>query len=430
MSVRADFRHTLPLAAYWFLYFVGLGIFYPFYSLYLRDNAGLSGTQVGTVMATLPLVGMVAQPLWGQIADRSGARSAVLAVLTAASAIAYAALTLLDGYTALILGTALLAAAATAVVPVSLSVTFGALRGRGPHAFGLVRVWGTIGYLLAVALFPWALHRWAQPAQGMVEPALVWMFPATAVFTLAAAAVWPWLPRRSPAINRAGRGEWRVLLRSSPLRRLLAFSLFAYIFLQGPMQLFPLFVRDRGGDLTTVGHMWIVMLLLEIPLVALSGAGLRRLGPRGLLAAGVLAGGARWLVCALSDDMAVLYPIQLLHGIVVAGLLLGAPLYLELIVPERLRATGQGLLATIGVGLGGILSNAACGWLIDHIGIDRTYAIGGIGGLALGAAVTWILPSAEAVSSQLSAVSQKQDGSDSLAPGNDCPTTGNDRPTS
>jgi MFS family permease len=158
------------------------------------------------------------------------------------------------------------------------------------------------------------------------------------------------------------------------------------------MSLFPLYVRDRGGNLTTVGHMWIVMLLLEIPLVALSGAGLRRFGARGLLAVGVLAGGARWLACAISRDLAVLYPVQLLHGVVVAGLLLGAPLYLELIVPERLRSTGQGLLATAGVGLGGILSNAACGWLIDHIGIDATYAIGGLGGLALGAAVTWILP--------------------------------------
>ncbi|MBX3024040.1 MFS transporter [bacterium] len=350
---------------------------------------------MGSILAAVPLVGMVAQPLWGQLADRSGARSAVLALLTLLSALGYLALTWLHGFTALLLGTALLAAAATAVVPVSLSVTFGALHGRGPHAFGLVRVWGTVGYLLAVALFPWALRHLAPPAGGAVEPALAAMFPATAAFTLAAAAVWPWLPRRSPAIHRAGRGEWRVLLRSAPLRRLLAYAFAGYLFLQGPMSLFPLFVRDRGGDLMTVGHMWIVMLLLEIPLVALSGTGLRRLGARGLLAAGVLAGGARWLVCASSRDLAVLYPVQLLHGVVVAGLLLGAPLYLELIVPERLRATGQGLLATVGVGLGGILSNAACGWLIDHIGIDATYAIGGVGGLLLGAAVTWILPRPE-----------------------------------
>ena len=44
-----------------FLYFAGLGVFFPFYTLYLRENAGLSGTEVGIVLATLPLVGMVAQ---------------------------------------------------------------------------------------------------------------------------------------------------------------------------------------------------------------------------------------------------------------------------------------------------------------------------------------------------------------------------------
>jgi PPP family 3-phenylpropionic acid transporter len=109
-------------------------------------------------MATLPLVGMVAQPLWGQIADRSGARSTVLALLTVGSALGYTALTSLHGFTALVLGTAALAAAATAVVPVAMSVTFAALRGGGPHAFGFGRVWGAVGYLLAVALFPWALQ--------------------------------------------------------------------------------------------------------------------------------------------------------------------------------------------------------------------------------------------------------------------------------
>jgi PPP family 3-phenylpropionic acid transporter len=381
-----------PLSAYWFLYFVGLGVFFPFYTLYLRENAGLSGTEVGAVMAVLPLVGLVAQPLWGQLADRTGARSRILALLTVASALAYAALTGLHGFAALLVGTAVLAAVSTAVVPVALSVTFAALRGRGPSAFGQVRVWGTVGYLVAVALFPRVLHHLAPADRDGGEPGLAAMFPVTAACTLAAALICPWLPRRGAVALRAERGEWRALLRARPLRRLIAFSLGGYLFLQGPTAFFPLFVRDRGGDLTTVGQMWVVMLLLEIPLVAFSGAGLRRLGARGLLGVGVLAGGVRWLVCAGSHDLAVLYPVQLLHGVVVAGLLLGGPLYLEMIVPERLRSTGQGLLATVGVGLGGILSNAAAGWSIDHLGLDATYAIGGLGGIALGIAVPWILP--------------------------------------
>jgi PPP family 3-phenylpropionic acid transporter len=379
-------RPTLALSAYWFLYFAGLGVFFPFYTLYLREDAGLSGTEVGLVMATLPLVGMVAQPAWGHLADRSGQRSAILVLLTIASAGAYLLLGTLHGFASIVAGTAALALAATAVVPLSISVTFAALPGRGTHAFGYVRVWGTVGYLLAVGAFPWLLRRFS-PDGGLGG-----MFAATAACTLTAALVWPWLPRRGDAALRAARGEWRLLLHDPPLRRLLLFSFGGYLFLQGPMSLFPLFIRDRGGDVATVGQMWVVMLLLEIPLVAFAGAGLRRLGARGLLGLGVIAGGVRWLVCAFSTDLAILYPVQLLHGITVAGLLIGGPLYLEMIVPERLRSTGQGLLATVGLALGNILSNTASGWLIDAYGVDAPYLIGGVGALALGAAVTWILP--------------------------------------
>ena len=71
----------------------------------------------------------------------------------------------------------------------------------------------------------------------------------------------------------------------------------------------------------------------------------------------------------------------------VAGLLLGGPLYLEMIVPERLRSTGQGLLATIGVGLGAVASHLAAGWLLQHAGPRAPYLVGGIGSLLLAALI-------------------------------------------
>ncbi len=386
------------LCLFWLLYFTGLGVFFPYYALYLRENAGLSGTEVGAVLAVLPLVGMLAQPLWGQLADRTGARSGLLALLTAVAALGHLGLLLADDFPGYLLGTAALAACSTAVVPLALSVTFAALRGGSPHGFGLIRVWGTVGYLVGVACYPWALHRVVPADPGGGEPGLASMFWVTALCTLAAAALWPWLPRGGHVGLRAARGAWRELLHSGPLLRLLAFSFGGYLFLQGPTGLFPLLIRARGGTLTTVGEMWVVMLLLEIPLVALSGAGLRRLGARGLLGLGVFAGGVRWAVCGLSDDLAILYPVQLLHGVVVTGLLLGGPLYLEQIVPERLRSTGQGLLAMAGIGLGGILSNTIGGWLIDALGVDALFLIGGAGGLVLGACVTLVLPKPDAAS--------------------------------
>jgi MFS family permease len=183
-----------------------------------------------------------------------------------------------------------------------------------------------------------------------------------------------------------------LLLRSKPVRQLLLFTFVAYVSLQGPMGLFPVFIRSQGGDMNTVSAMWVLMLLVEIPLIAFSGLGLQRIGERGLLAVGVLAGGIRWVVCSLTGDWRILYPIQMLHGVTVTGLMLGAPLYLEAVVPERLRSTGQGLLAMIGIGCGGILSNIASGMLLEHVGASAPYLLGGLLAFVLGMMVTFVLP--------------------------------------
>jgi MFS family permease len=161
------------------------------------------------------------------------------------------------------------------------------------------------------------------------------------------------------------------------------------------MWLFPLFVRSRGGDLDTIRSMWILMLLFEIPLVLLTGSGLKRLGARGLLAVGVLIGGLRWFLSAVTDDSTLLFAVQALHGVTVVGLNLGSPLYLDAVAPERLRSTAQGILSMVGAGVAGVASNLTAGWFIDRAGIDVLYLGCGLGSLALGALAWLILPGVE-----------------------------------
>ena len=95
------------------------------------------------------------------------------------------------------------------------------------------------------------------------------------------------------------------------------------------------------------------MLLVEIPLVYLTGSGLKRLGARGLLTVGIAIGGLRWLLCAVVADASVLFAVQALHGVTVVGLNLGSPLYLDVVAPEKLRSTAQGILSMVGAGVAG-----------------------------------------------------------------------------
>ncbi|HLN85359.1 MAG TPA: hypothetical protein VK200_02835, partial [Candidatus Limnocylindrales bacterium] len=79
-------------------------------------------------------------------------------------------------------------------------------------------------------------------------------------------------------------------------------------------------------------------------------------------------------------------------GVMVVGLNLGSPLYLDVVAPEKLRSTAQGILSMIASGLAGILSNLTAGWLVDHSGVNLLYLLCGIGSLTLGLLSVWILP--------------------------------------
>lgn len=392
--------HSIPLTLFWFIYFGSLGIFFPYFSLYLRENAGLSGTELGVILAIPPLVGMIAQPFWGQVADRTGARGRILALLTLGTALGYLGLGFAQGFWPIVLTMAALALLGTAVFPILTSVSFGILRGAGPHAFGHVRVWGTIGFFVLVVGFPMLLNArrasvgLATAATTVSQPGLELMFPVMAALVLVAACVAVLLPKKGAVTLRAARGDWRELLGNRTFVRFLLFALIAHFLMHGPMWLFPLFVRSRGGSMETIRGMWILMLLVEIPLVLATGSGLKRIGARGLLAVGVLVGGLRWSLCALVVNPHLLFAVQALHGVTVVGLNLGSPLYLDAVAPEKLRSTAQGVFSMVSVGLAGIVSNIAAGWLVDRGGTDLLYLICGIGSLALGALAPWILPAA------------------------------------
>jgi PPP family 3-phenylpropionic acid transporter len=348
----------------------------------------------------MPAVGIVAQPFWGQVADRTGSRAGVLVMLAVGATLGQIGLYFARGFEMLVVTMLLLALFGTVVIPQAVAVSFAALGDPSGRSFGRVRVWGTVGFLGTVVAFPRALDRlqeaWGTPAtQSISEPGLGILFPLSALLIGAAALCAVAIPRGGAESLRAARGDWRALIRHRPVWILLALAVLAYLSLQGPMGLFPLLIRSQGGSMQTVGNLWVLMLALEIPLVLYTGATVARVGPRGLLFIGVASGGVRWTVCGFSDSTTAIYAVQILHGVTVAGLIIGGPLYLESAVPERLRSTAQALLAMVGVGIGGIASNAGAGWLLEHVGPRAPYMAGGLGALLCALLLVIVLPPPE-----------------------------------
>ena len=377
------------LCLHCFFAFAALGTHLPYLALFLRENIGLTSSQVGLVVAIPPLVGLFAQPAWGQLADRTGSRVRVLFLLCLGASAGFVGLSQAHGLAGAVAATLALALFLSALFSLSTSVILGAL--ASPSHFGRVRAWGTIGYLVVVVASPRAL-AWLQgprtmlpPAGGPSEPALPWLFCFAACCLLVAGASVALLPRRTSLSVRSRKGDLHALLSQPAFRRVLVFFVGIQLFLHGPMQLFPLYVRSRGGSMTEISNLWICMLALEIPLIFGSARVFASVGVTRMMRIAALSGGLRWVVCALVPTLPGVYAVQVLHAVVVTGLMVGTALYVEQIVPARLRATAQGTVVMLGSSVGGVLSSALGGLVLERFGVDWLYLTFGLG------AVGWAL---------------------------------------
>lgn len=388
----------LRVSLFWFCAFAGLGAYFPFISLYLRDNAGLTASQVGTVLAAAPFVGLFAQPLWGQLADRTGARLALLVVLTLGSAVGYASLSFQRTFGGFLAGVALLAFFSVALTPATWAVALALLReSDSVTKVGWARAAGTVGFGVTVGSFPHLLDRHAGdvPEVGTgAEPVAglrLLFFIAAGGLTLAALVACT-LPRWKATRIRAAPGDLGRLLTSPPFLRLLTAVFLGFLFLQGPSALFPLLIQHHGGGVHAISRMWMWMIALEIPLLGLFGAIVRRIGVKGVMISGILLGAVRWIVSGWSDDLSIVTVAQILHGASVWGLMMAGPAYADSIVPPGIRSTAQGVLTMIGVGVGSSLSMLLAGRLVDSLGATAPARWGGVGSLLLSVSLIWLLP--------------------------------------
>ena len=397
----------VPISLFWFLYMAGLGVIFPYLSLYFQQNAGLTGTQLGLALAMNPLMGIVAAPLWGQWADRSGRRRGALILLASGAALGYFLVPRAPGFSVLLLCLAFLSAFAAPAMAVASSLTFAVLGEGGAARFGLIRVWGTVGYLIMILAFPSLLARMGGDASVVGSTrGLELIFPVAALLCLGAALALFRVPSSDAISVRARREDLGVLLRQPSYVRLLVMAFLAFGLLSGPIVLFPVFVTERGGTIETVSRLWIPMLLLEIPLIYYAGAGLRRVGARGLIAAGIALDGARWLITAVAPSLVWIFAVQLLHGAVVVGLIIGMQLYVEGEVPARLRATGQTVLSTV-MSIGAVLSHLWAGTVLEHFGATAPYVVAGPLSIGLGVGAWYFLRARPAAHTSGAAISNE-----------------------
>lgn len=363
---------ALPIRAFYFAYLGALGLFMPFFGLYLA-SLGLGDREVTRVLAVGPTCGLLAPPLFGMIADALGSRTRLLHVASVATTIAFAGFFVAGASRPALYGTAALFALCRSPLTSLVDTTALDVARRGGPGYGALRLWGSIGFLVAVVLGGFLLD--GRGPRAALAPTTIGL-AACALFALA-------LPS-SPSALRAPAGlvapvgaaarpssaavsAWRRLVAASDLWRFLGAVVLAQAAGAAYDAGLSLHLARLGHSHRFIGLVWATGVVGEVALLAVSGRVLARVGAPRLFFAAVAVSSLRWLALAFVRAPWLLLALQPLHGVTFGFFYVAATNQVRQRSTDAAAATGQGLLAGA-MALGSIVGMPFVGELLERGG--------------------------------------------------------------
>ena len=348
-----------------------LGAQLPYWPLLLKAR-GLSGAEVGVLLAAAAWVKVASNPLAGYLADSSGRPRLVISTLMALGALGFFAFGLAEGFWALLVLQLLTAACFQALLPLGESRTLIAVRHHGLD-YGHSRLWGSITFVAGVLAVGGGLDL-------MPIDSLPWCLAAGLGAGLLATSA---LPQLGEERQRPVKGDVKRLISDRPL----LWFLLAAALVQTSHAAYYAFSaiawRAAGHTTFTIGWLWTEGVLAEILFFAISGRVLSRVSLRSLVMLAAAGGLLRWSVTAMTTALPALAAMQLLHAATFAAAHLAAIHVIAARVPAGLAATGQSLYASVS---GGVLMGVALfavGPLYDTLGLPSFFVMAGLCGLSL-----------------------------------------------
>lgn len=359
------------LSAYYFFYFGFVGAFSPYFTLYLQ-SLRFTATDIAILMSLMQVMRILAPNLWGWLAERLGVPVLIVRVSAVASLAGFALFFLTTEFAGIFVGMALMAFFWSAALPLIESVTFTHLGAQG-HRYGNIRVWGSVGFIVAVLGIGHALDY--LPIDSML-----WMTASV----LAGIVVCAFLV---PDAVRPPAGRTQVSLRETlgrPEVRALLGACFFMSAAHGALYVFySIYLVDNGYGKALVGWMWTLGVLAEIVVFLFMPRLMKRYSLRAILLFSFVAAVLRFLLIGWGvGSLAVLLFAQLLHGATFGAYHAAAIAAVNQWFPGKLQSRGQALYGSLSFGAGGMVGGLASGLTWDTIGPAWTYSLGSAFALA------------------------------------------------
>ena len=357
------------VAVAYFLAFLGLGVFLPYFPLYL-DHLGYAGWQIGAIVGLQPMLRWTSALGWAHVADRRRVRRRLLVLAGLGGALVVLPLLAARRFAAVAAVSTAIALLHGPIIPMLDATVIDHLPRLGGD-YGRLRLWGSLAFVVGALA--------SAPLVGRFSPAVVPVLLLLAALPLAPALAR--LPREQAAPAGRSRAPWTLL--TPPLRAFLATAFLLQVSSGAWTGFYAVHTASLGFSDAVPGLTWGLAVIAEIALFFWGARLVERIAPSRLIVVVLLLTALRWALTAVTRSEAVVVALQTGHAITFSAFHLASVLLLARLVPAESRTGGQALYGGVAFGLGGTAGLAFAGALVDRIGTSRVFALEAV--LALGA---------------------------------------------
>ena len=352
------------LSGFYFFYFSSLGALAPYWGLYLK-SLGFTAAAIGTMMAIIMATKIVSPNIWGWIADHTGKRMAIVRLGGLLSAIAFAGVFVSQEYWWLIIVMMVFSFFWNATLPQFEATTFSHL-GEHTHRYSSVRLWGSIGFMVAV----WII---GQQLEGSKISYLPMILMGLFVTIWASSLIVP--EEAAGHLHLHGEPIKDVLKRPEVVGLLIICFLMQLG--HGPYYTFySIYMQDHGYSLSFIGFLWALGVLAEVLIFMRMHKLVPRFGLKRLLVVSLLIASARWVIIALFPaSMPLMVIAQIFHA---ASFGLYHAVAIQLIhqyFVGKNQGKGQALYSSVSFGAGGAIGSLYAGYTWEYFGTTTTFMI-------------------------------------------------------
>jgi len=352
------------LAGFYFFYFAYLGAFAPFFTLYL-DSVGMTAVQIGVLMSLPQLTRIVAPHLWGWLADRGASRLRVAQLAGLAGTISWLGVYASAQFAwlfAVLLAVMFFWSAALPIVEATTLTHLGDETAR----YGRIRVWGSVGFIVAVTGVGVWLDYW--PVRTVLAIVLALMLGMLVLcWAVPEARIAPHASDNEPLTGILRRPEVVALIAAAALMSAA----------HGPYYTFyTIYLVDHGYSKTAAGWLWALGVICEIGIFVWMPHLYRAFTLRQILIASFALAVVRFLLIGwFVDSFVVLLVAQTLHAATFGSFHAAAIGVIHKIFRGRHQARGQAIYGSFAFGIGGAIGGFASGYAWEHLGAPVTFTL-------------------------------------------------------